>query len=771
MFGIQDVLSGEYFDTKDVTVSYVLKSPVFRGDDNSDGSLVFDMTLPATDKNKKLTGFLDRIEKFPSTSLRGTGTGNVSTSLDKTLEIAVYGWLNGQQVWSGTMVAKFARPGEIECSIGLGRGEFNYLAKDKQLKDVVPDEEHVVGHVESVQDVSSGIWHDLAIIDGFDDVPGKVYPEVNFAMFPMKIVDAWASLGAAFNNAYYNVSATVNTWDMDLQKFMAPLLTGDQYLLINSIAADPSNNNTNILTYLLAYNIFLPQVYNAWVFKNLWKLMGFFLENNPFETDEDLKRLTIYNIQALNKLFNEFEEWQGNPNTKRYLYELRPNTEFNLKDHLPDIAVKDYLRALEDLFFFRCFIDNKTKRVKIKFLKDVINCRDYADVTDRVSGVKERKLEFDKISALIQVYDSADSNSENLKAASDIEALVRIPDVNFKEDLPVNTFGQYENKICYVIMERKFYQCSAYADDFNHVSQWDEFAYEYYLRKYCNDTGKEWSVDASGIVGSYYFDYRPGSSYVKWEWLLPFCKMPMKFYNASKTKDNKCGLRLQFYRGMQDGKTQIWSPQDNVRITPGRDQVARDSIGDVIKYADLPPEVLHTLSQYWEEVNYSNKFRLIDSIKDFIIYNLLQGAYEIHYVMTYLYPILGNQRRQWLIQNYCEIVYVAPPQATSVITKKYPLGTSDVYDAFGTKIPEANLSLKWEGQYGIYERFAKTFVEWKNERAKAVTFYFQPEAKDLSFDFSKKYRVNGIDYLIDEIRGEIRGDGTLGVAEVDGFSC
>jgi len=37
-------------------------------------------------------------------------------------------------------------------------------------------------------------------------------------------------------------------------------------------------------------------------------------------------------------------------------------------------------------------------------------------------------------------------------------------------------------------------------------------------------------------------------------------------------------------------------------------------------------------------------------------------------------------------------------------------------------------------------------------------------------DFSVKKRINGINYLFDEIRGEITGD-KLSVAEVDAWSC
>jgi len=107
---------------------------------------------------------------------------------------------------------------------------------------------------------------------------------------------------------------------------------------------------------------------------------------------------------------------------------------------------------------------------------------------------------------------------------------------------------------------------------------------------------------------------------------------------------------------------------------------------------------------------------------------------------------------------------------TSNEEKLYPLATNDVYTADLTKIPEANLSLKWDGEYGIYNRFAKDFIYWFNNIAKPVTIMIQPTVEDLFTDFSKKKRINGIDYIFDEIRGEIKGD-TMSVAEVDAWSC
>ena len=751
-------------DTKGVTISYTLRSPIFHRED--DGNFIFNFTIPDSDPNKKLLNFPFRIESFSNNEMS---------------EVPVEIYFKGIHVWSGILLAKYARIGEIEVSIGMGKGEFNYESADKNLSDVVPDEEHVVGHIELKTDLASGIPHYLHAIDGFDDVVNKVYPEINFAMFPAKVDDMIASLGNAFNNAYYNTTPCLNFWDMETQKFAAPTLMGNFFPQISGI--NVPETNTNIITFLLAYNIFTPFPYNSWVFNNLFRNLGYFMENNPFETDEDLKRLVLFNVQTINKLWEEYAHWAGsgvdnqgnpNPNTDRYLYALEPNLSFNLKDHLPDITVKDYLKAMEDLLFFRAFINNKNKRVKVRFLKDVVSDTYYADITDRVHEIRERKLDFERISALVQQSDGADSNSGNLKAKSEIEALERIPDVWFKGNLPINDLGQYVNKICYAKMEKQFYVCQPYADDFNHKSEWVEFTFEYFLQKYIHDTGKEWTTAASGILASYFFDFRPGTSFQKYEWFIPYAKMPMKFYNSFKTKDNTCGLRLMFYRGIQDGKVQQYNVVDYVVINQGSVDDCKDYIHNLM-FQHIDP--YSGLSGPTSLLSNSEVDAIIASIST----NGTTPAMLVAIFQNYI-DTLGDARDpagyslsaiaivNYIVANYCTIVIENTNVISSIEIKKYPLGTNDVYNAFGYKIPEANLSLRWDGEYGIYEKYAKTYVRWFNEEANPITMVFQPTVEDLFMDFSEKKRINGINYLIDEIRGEIKDD-IIMPAEADAWSC
>jgi len=71
-----------------------------------------------------------------------------------------------------------------------------------------------------------------------------------------------------------------------------------------------------------------------------------------------------------------------------------------------------------------------------------------------------------------------------------------------------------------------------------------------------------------------------------------------------------------------------------------------------------------------------------------------------------------------------------------------------------------NKSLKWEDSgNGIYELYYKDYLFWLNNFAKEVTFNARFTSSDLAyFDFIKKYRIDNIDVLIEEIPVSIYKD-------------
>lgn len=90
-----------------------------------------------------------------------------------------------------------------------------------------------------------------------------------------------------------------------------------------------------------------------------------------------------------------------------------------------------------------------------------------------------------------------------------------------------------------------------------------------------------------------------------------------------------------------------------------------------------------------------------------------------------------------------------------------PLCNNNVYDQNGVKITEANLSLRWDSEYGIYNQFYKEYFDLLLNKYREATFYINwPEHMLNSFAWWKKYRINHQNYLVKSIEMEISNLGT-----------
>jgi hypothetical protein len=720
----------------DISLSVCMKSPLFN---EQDGSSIFNFQIPATNKNKLLFGWPHRLN-------------NTEAPAEKNASI----YFSGQLLCQGIMKVIRANEKEYECSVGIGRGELFYEYGDDQLADVLPDDNHTVGEVQEITDPVSGIVHDCAVITGFDELVTKEYPDTNYAVFPLRIEDMCSSMGEAFDNTYYNTTPVVNCWDLDEQAFMVPTLLGNEFFEISVVADE--ENHINYLTYLLPYNIFIPFPYNSWVIDNLFDQLGYLMESNPFNKDEDLKKLIVYNIQSLNRVENTNEgPWVVHVTdpedyiqvTYRYLYALEPNISFNLKDHVPGITVWEYIRALENKFFVRFFLDNRSKTINIRFLKDIINSNDFDDYSENVLSVMDIEFEVEKIGKLIEEFDTNDGNSSFIHTEAEIDEFTAIADVEYEEDLPFNPYGDYENMIAYASVPKKYFVGSTIADDFNHTGTWDLYAFEHYSEIPVGDGEGEWTTKASAIACSHFKDYKPGTSFIKYLWSLGDTKQGIKFYDAHQTEENDCGLRFLFYRGLQDGSMETYETQTKASIWSYLIDAARSWLDT---YTFLVEEDINEIVDY-----------------------IIENTHTYAECETKLYEFFdsGDPGDVNLVNTFLDyFVHEADiPVLISTETKHYPLGTNDVYDANLVKIEAANLSLKWDGDYGIYEKLAKEWLFWYNNIAKKVVINKILSVSDIiNIDFSRKKRIKDVNYLLSEVTFTITKN-AISAATITAFKC
>jgi hypothetical protein len=101
--------------------------------------------------------------------------------------------------------------------------------------------------------------------------------------------------------------------------------------------------------------------------------------------------------------------------------------------------------------------------------------------------------------------------------------------------------------------------------------------------------------------------------------------------------------------------------------------------------------------------------------------------------------------------------------ADLVYVINYPLGSFDVYRATKRyadwpnyaphmKIPDANLALQWDGEYGLIENFYKEYLQWKMAGPDKLEFNAWFDVTELAaLDFSKKYAINNNHMFLDSV--------------------
>ena len=80
------------------------------------------------------------------------------------------------------------------------------------------------------------------------------------------------------------------------------------------------------------------------------------------------------------------------------------------------------------------------------------------------------------------------------------------------------------------------------------------------------------------------------------------------------------------------------------------------------------------------------------------------------------------------------------------------LCTPEVYDHKSIKLPNANVALRWDSEYGLVENFYKEYLHWQlNVRKDFSSKIEWPLWMINNFDFAKKIRIEYTNYLVKEI--------------------
>jgi hypothetical protein len=89
----------------------------------------------------------------------------------------------------------------------------------------------------------------------------------------------------------------------------------------------------------------------------------------------------------------------------------------------------------------------------------------------------------------------------------------------------------------------------------------------------------------------------------------------------------------------------------------------------------------------------------------------------------------------------------------------YPFASNDVYRYSGDKIDIANLSLLPAGDYGLYEKKWKRFIQWRLDSPGEYKVMKKLTPVEISgLNWFKWHKIHGVDYLIKELRFNIKND-------------
>jgi len=260
---------------------------------------------------------------------------------------------------------------------------------------------------------------DPQIISIIRDAAVNRYPDVNYAVFPIEnpyTFDKWPDDFYTLDNEsikylYSEIFKVINYWVDD--DFPAALIYEEDDIAY------------------AAGNLFVPFPYIAFIVSRIAFYFGYSISNNVFE--DELKYAVLVNHYIENTFLND------NPKM------LKPNQVFDLKNHVPDWSVYDFLEHLCKMFGLGYEVDNNFSTIEFTFVDDLIKTAQVIDISHLVSS----KPKVDN-SSRINAY----ALRQNLPSEEKLtDRLQPLKDVNYKGRV-ASLLGLPENpevKDCYFV--------------------------------------------------------------------------------------------------------------------------------------------------------------------------------------------------------------------------------------------------------------------------------------------------------------------------------
>jgi hypothetical protein len=255
------------------------------------------------------------------------------------------------------------------------------------------------------------------------------YPDVNFAVFPVenpRVFDAWPDDLFSVDNVsikvmYSEYFKVINYWH------------GGQFPALQEVTL---NDET-----FTAGNLFVPFPYVAYIVNRIANYFGYRIEDNVF--DDELKYAVLLNFFIENSFLT------SNPEVLSF------NESFNLKDHVPDWSVYEFIQHLCNLFGMGYEVNDEMHTIKFTFVEDLLDtaASDYIDISHLIVSKPHTDWN-NRITAfkLLQNYPDSDTLKDDIKKLDGLTFKGAVP---LLSSLPES--GNVVNDCYYVIYSYAYY--------------------------------------------------------------------------------------------------------------------------------------------------------------------------------------------------------------------------------------------------------------------------------------------------------------------------
>lgn len=332
----------------------------------------------------------------------------------------------------------------------------------------------------------------------------------------------------------------------------------------------------------IAFNLFNPFPYLAYVINQMAKGLGITIDNNVFE-DTDLKQLVIFNLFAENSFITSEL--------------IQPKTGFNLQDHVPDIQVSKYWINLCKLLGIAFDFKAHTKTLRLKYLKDIATSVEFADFPGTI--ITEPVLRADPYNGY-RLKQNTEGDEFISKYFKSIDGLTLKGSVNIVNQLSAITDQQPND--CYYVTSRKEFWYWNYDTELA-IMNWIFFSKDFFFVKESIDeelgsNTYELATDINAIMdnGWPYTDNNicaPDGRF----WLIPKSEQPGNFDGLPDVFKADFSKSLLFYHGLRFDNQEMLYPLAS---------------SDIYDYAGNPvtfeassgyPAYTHGLSLRWDGEN------------------------------------------------------------------------------------------------------------------------------------------------------------------------